>query len=49
MSISPLQKTHLGTLWTDFSDAVIAEHNFGAPALELLTFRVCNTFIELPL
>lgn len=35
MSISPLQKTHLGKLWTDSSDAVIAEHNFGAPALEL--------------
>ena len=35
MSISPLQKPHLGRLWTNSSDAVIAEHNFRAPGLEL--------------
>lgn len=35
MNISPLQKTHLGKLWPDSSHAVIAEHNFRVPTLEL--------------
>ena len=35
MHVSPLQKPWLGQLCTNSSDAVIAENNFGAPALEL--------------
>lgn len=35
MSVSPLQKPPLGKLGTNSSDAVIAENNFGVPALEL--------------
>lgn len=35
VSISPLQKPHLGKLCTNSSDAVIAENNFGTRALAL--------------
>lgn len=33
--MSPLQKPHLGKPWTNPSGAVIVEHNFRAPGLEL--------------